>query len=81
LCRGEVVAAEEGLEDRPGDEVLGEHLDGVAAGDAVVEVAAQAGEEPVELRCDSRLPPSSRAVIRVMCCSAISATSLAQVSQ
>jgi hypothetical protein len=48
---GEVVAAEQGVEHRPGDEVLGEHLDGVVAGDAVVEVAAQAGEERVELRC------------------------------
>jgi hypothetical protein len=43
--RGEVVAGEECLEHRPGDEVLGEHLDRVGAGDAVVEVAAQAGEE------------------------------------
>ena len=49
VVRGEVVALEEGVEDRAGDEVLGEHLDGVVAGDAVVEVAAQAVEERVEL--------------------------------
>ena len=49
VVRGEVVAVEERVEDRPGDEVLGQHLDRVVAGDAVVEVAAQAGEEVVEL--------------------------------
>ena len=49
VVRREVVAVEEGLEDGRGDEVLGEHLDRLVAGDALVEVAAQAGEELLEL--------------------------------
>lgn len=45
---GEVVAAEQGVEHRSGDEVLGQHLDCVGFGDAVVEVPAQASDELVE---------------------------------
>ena len=49
---GEVVALEQRVEDRLGDEVLGQHLDGVVAGDAVVEVGPQPGEEAVEQLAD-----------------------------
>ena len=49
---GEVVVGEEGLEYRARDKVLGEHLDRLVGGDGLVEVAAQALEELVELlRC------------------------------
>ena len=55
VVRGEVVPREERLEDGPGDEVLGEHLDRVGLGDAVVEVAPQTGEEDLELLGGGRL--------------------------
>ena len=45
VVAGEVVAGEQRVEDGPGDEVLGEHLDGVVAADGVVEVVSQRGEE------------------------------------
>jgi len=52
---GEVVAAEERVEHRSGDQVLGEHFDGITPGDAVVEVAAQTLKEPVELGDDPEI--------------------------
>ena len=52
---GEGVVGEERVEDRPGDQVLREHLDRVVRGDGGVEVVLQALEELVErlglLRC------------------------------
>src|SRR4051794_30867447 len=45
----EVVSLEESVEDRAGNEVLGEHINGIGLGDAFVEIAAQAFEEVLEL--------------------------------
>jgi hypothetical protein len=45
---GELVAFEQGFEHRPGDDVLGQHLDGVAFGDGVVQIVAQFAKEGIE---------------------------------
>ena len=42
---GEVVAFKQGIEHGLGDQVLGEHVDGVGCADGGVEVVLQAGEE------------------------------------
>ncbi len=42
---GESVIGEEGVEHRAGDEVLGEHFDGVVVRDGGIEVGLQAGQE------------------------------------
>ena len=48
VASGELPAAEQGVEYRPGDQVLGEHLNRVVLGHGIVEVVPDAGQELVE---------------------------------
>ena len=51
----EVVAIEHGVEDRLGDQVLGEHVDGRVLRNRVIEVRSQGRQELLEVTCDRRV--------------------------
>ena len=57
VAPGELAAAEQGVEDRPRDQVLGEHLDGVVRGHGIVEVVPERGQELVEAGDGVRVLP------------------------
>ena len=53
VALGEGVVLKQGVEYRLGDEVLGQHTDGVVLGDAVVQVVPEARQEAVEYWADA----------------------------